>query len=193
MNYTKNLKLLLLRHNSDIKVWQMPITLHLWSYQLENKPLSKQKFFRTNWPSHKLSDKHLGPFEILAKARSHSYTLRLLDTFCGVHPVFHFSMLEPATPNEIPNRVQSPPPPVKVQGDLEYEISEVVDSQDRPSSILQTLIPCTLARPREHRWRVFMAPRYGARKRQRTSNGLSLCISKQTWTSFKPMTFDPNP
>ena len=35
----------------------------------------KAKFFRTNRPSHKLSDKYLGPFEILAKAGSHSYTL----------------------------------------------------------------------------------------------------------------------
>ena len=34
-----------------------------------------------------------------------------------------------ATPNEIPNGVQSPPPPVDVQGDLEYEISEVLDSK----------------------------------------------------------------
>jgi hypothetical protein len=38
-------------------------------------------------------------------------------------------MLEPATPNEIPNRVQSPPPPVTVQGELEYEIAEVLDSK----------------------------------------------------------------
>ena len=38
-------------------------------------------------------------------------------------------MLEPATPNEIPNCVQSPPPPVNVQGDLEYEIAEVIDSK----------------------------------------------------------------
>ena len=89
----------------------------------------KAKFFRTTRPSHKLSDKYLGPFEILAKAGSHSYTLRLPDTFRGVHPVFHVSMLEPHTPNEIPNRVQSPPPPVDVQGDLEYEIAEVVDSK----------------------------------------------------------------
>ena len=55
---------------------------------------------------------------------------------CGVHlesmgecKVHHVSMLEPATPNEIPNRIQSPPPLVEVQGDLEYEISEVVDSK----------------------------------------------------------------
>ena len=38
-------------------------------------------------------------------------------------------MLEPAVPNEIPNRVQSPPPPVDVQGELEYEIAEVTDSK----------------------------------------------------------------
>jgi hypothetical protein len=38
-------------------------------------------------------------------------------------------MLEPSVPNEIPHRVQSPPPPVEVQGELEYEISEVLDSK----------------------------------------------------------------
>ena len=44
-------------------------------------------------------------------------------------------MLEPATPNEILNCVQSLPPPVDVQGDLEYEISEVLDSKiDRRQS-----------------------------------------------------------
>ena len=89
----------------------------------------KAKFFRSTRPSHKLAEKYLGLFEILAKAGSHSYTLRLPDTIRGVHPVFHVSMLEPAVPNEIPNRVQSPPPPVDVQGELEYEISEVLDSK----------------------------------------------------------------
>jgi hypothetical protein len=89
----------------------------------------KAKFFRTTRPSHKLSEKFLGPFEILAKAGTHSYTLRLPETIRGVHPVFHVSMLEPAIPNEIPNRVQSPPPPVNVEGELEYEITEVLDSK----------------------------------------------------------------
>ena len=89
----------------------------------------KAKFFHTTQPSKKLSKKFLGPFEILAKAGSHSYTLCLPDTICGVHPIFHVSMLEPAVPNEIPNRVQSPPPPVDVQGELEYEISKVLDSK----------------------------------------------------------------
>ena len=38
-------------------------------------------------------------------------------------------MLEPAMPNEIPNRVSSPPPPIEVQGELEYKIAEVLDSK----------------------------------------------------------------
>jgi len=98
-------------------------------FKVGQQAFVKAKFFRTTRPSHKLSDKYLGPFEILAKAGSHSFTIRLPDTFRGVHPVFHVSMLEPATPNEIPNRTQSPPPPVEVQGELEYEIAEVVDSK----------------------------------------------------------------
>ena len=86
----------------------------------------KAKFFCTTQPSHKLSNKFLGPFEILAKARTHSFTLQLPNTFQGVHPIFHVSMLEPAFPNEIPNRVQSPPLPVDIEGELEYEISEIM-------------------------------------------------------------------
>ena len=38
-------------------------------------------------------------------------------------------MLEPATPNEIPNSVQSPSPPVNIEGELEYEIAEIVNSK----------------------------------------------------------------
>jgi hypothetical protein len=47
----------------------------------------------------------------------------------SVHPVFHVSQLEPAVPNTIPNRIQPPPPPVEVDGEPEYEISEILDSK----------------------------------------------------------------
>ena len=92
-------------------------------FKIGEQAFVKAKFFRTTHPSRKLSDKYLGPFKILAKAGTHLYTI------CGVHPVFHVSMLEPATPNEIPNRVQSLPPPINVEGELEYEIAEIVDSK----------------------------------------------------------------
>ena len=58
----------------------------------------------------------------------------------AVHPVFHISMLEPATPNSIPNRVQAPLPPVEINVEPEYEISEVLDSKidrrHRPCNLL---------------------------------------------------------
>ncbi|CDO77784.1 hypothetical protein BN946_scf184609.g1, partial [Trametes cinnabarina] len=89
----------------------------------------KAEHIRTTRPSKKLSEKFLGPFEIIAKVGTHSYTLRLPDSMRAVHPVFHVSQLEPATPNVIPGRVQPPPPPVIVDGEPEYEISEILDSK----------------------------------------------------------------
>ena len=38
-------------------------------------------------------------------------------------------MLEHATPNLILNQIQSPPPPVEIDGEPEYEISEILDSK----------------------------------------------------------------
>ena len=38
-------------------------------------------------------------------------------------------MLEPHTPSTIPNRTEPPPAPVEVEGDLEYEIAEILDTK----------------------------------------------------------------
>ena len=38
-------------------------------------------------------------------------------------------MLEPATPNEIPNWTQSLPPPIDIDREPEFEITEVIDSK----------------------------------------------------------------
>src|SRR3979490_2507109 len=53
----------------------------------------KAQFFRTTWPSKKLAEKFLIPFEIIAQAGSHSYTLRFPDNMRAIHLVFHVSML----------------------------------------------------------------------------------------------------
>src|SRR5260370_19450596 len=62
----------------------------------------KAKFFRTRQPSKKLSEKNLGPYDVIGKPGTHSVTLRLLCQFRSVHPVFHVSQLEPARPNLFP-------------------------------------------------------------------------------------------
>jgi hypothetical protein len=40
------------------------------------------------------------------------------------------SLLEPVRPNDLPGRVQSPPPPVIVDDHEEYEVEEVLDSRE---------------------------------------------------------------
>ena len=89
----------------------------------------RAEHIRSTRPSKKLSEKFLGPYTIIAQVGSHSFTLRLPDSMRAVHPVFHVSQLEPATPNSIPGRTQPPPPPVEVDGEPEYEISEILDSK----------------------------------------------------------------
>ena len=47
----------------------------------------------------------------------------------SVHPVFHVSMLEPATFNTFSERIQPAPTPVIIDRESEYEISWIVDSK----------------------------------------------------------------
>ena len=47
----------------------------------------------------------------------------------GIHPVFHVSMLEPSAPNEFLNRTETPPLPVIIDRETEFEISEILDSK----------------------------------------------------------------
>ncbi|KAL7284468.1 hypothetical protein ACG7TL_001759 [Trametes sanguinea] len=89
----------------------------------------RAEHIRTTRPSKKLSEKFPRPFPIIAQTGTHSFTLQLPDSMRAVHPVFHVSQLEPATLNSIPGRVQTPPPLVLVDGEPEYEISEILDSK----------------------------------------------------------------
>lgn len=98
-------------------------------FKVGDQAFVKAQFFRTTRPSRKLAEKYLGPYEIIAQVGPQSFTLRLPDSMKAVHPVYHVSMLEPFIPSSIPARVPSPPPPVEVDGEIEYEISEILDSK----------------------------------------------------------------
>ena len=102
--------------------WHQTSRLEIWVF-------IKAAHFHTTWPLKKLSEKNLGPYEIIAQVRKASFTLWLPNHLHTVHPIFHISQLEPATPNTILNRVQSLPLPIKVDEDIEYEILEILDSK----------------------------------------------------------------
>src|SRR5882724_1041419 len=66
----------------------------------------------------------------LGQSRPSCSLVRLENPFLtAVHLVFHISMLEPATPNLIPDRIQPPPPPITVDEEPEFEISKILDSK----------------------------------------------------------------
>jgi Chromo (CHRromatin Organisation MOdifier) domain len=98
-------------------------------FKFGDKAFVKVKFFQTTQPSKKLSEKYLGPFDIINQVGPLSWTLRLLTTMHAVHPVFHVSMLEPSTLNSVLNRIQPPLPPVIIDEEPEYKISEILDSK----------------------------------------------------------------
>ena len=98
-------------------------------FQIGQQVFVSAEYIHTTRPSKKLSEKYLGPFDIIACPGTHSFTLRLPDHFRAIHPIFHVSQLEPSVPNTIPNRIQPPPPPVEIDNELEYEIAEILDSK----------------------------------------------------------------
>ena len=98
-------------------------------FKVSDQVYVKAKYFWSTRPSKKLLEKNLRPYPIIAQVGSLSFTLHLPDSMCAVHPVFHVSQLKPAIPNTIPNWTQPPPPPVEVEGELEFKISKILDSK----------------------------------------------------------------
>ena len=98
-------------------------------FKVGDKVFVKAQFFRTTRPSKKLSEKYLGPYEIISQPGTLSFTLHLPESICSVHPVFHVSMLEPAISNTFSERIQLAPALVIIDREPEYEISRIVDSK----------------------------------------------------------------
>ena len=52
-----------------------------------------------------------------------------------MHNVFHTSLLIPYRDNSNPKRVQPPPPPVKIDGEVEDEVEAILDCKIRYGSL----------------------------------------------------------
>ncbi|MBW0489570.1 hypothetical protein O181_029285 [Austropuccinia psidii MF-1] len=74
--------------------------------------LLSSKKIKSTRPTKKLSERWLGPFQILKKVKNHAYHLKLPYQWKSIHPVFHISLLEPVKTSIIPNRNQELPPPI---------------------------------------------------------------------------------
>jgi len=98
-------------------------------FKVGNKVFVKAQFFQTTHFLKKLSEKYLGLYEIIAQPSTLSFTLCFPESMHSVYPVFHVSMLEPATSNTFSKRIQLAPALVITDREPEYEISQIVDSK----------------------------------------------------------------
>jgi len=87
------------------------------------------KFIKTTRPLKKLSERYLGPFEVIGHPGTHSYLIKLPEHLRSIHPVFHISQLEPSPTSQIPDRHNPPPPPIKTADHLEFEVAQILDSK----------------------------------------------------------------
>jgi hypothetical protein len=81
-------------------------------------------------PSTKLDYKRIGPYPVVERVGNVAYQLQLPGDL-AIHDVFHVSLLEPATANPFPSRTVLPPPPIDINGEVEYIVEEVLDSRRR--------------------------------------------------------------
>ena len=81
----------------------------------------------TDEGSKKLSDLRTGPFPILKKVSESAYKIKL-PPHMKVNPTFHVSRLTLAKNDPIKGRVPSEPNPVIVDGEEQYEVERIIDS-----------------------------------------------------------------
>jgi hypothetical protein len=79
--------------------------------------------------SSKFKRRFIGPFKVLQVVSPVAYKLQLPSNL-KIHPVFHVSLLKPASFDPI-----NPPPPVQdpvvVQGEDEYEVAEILNRRGK--------------------------------------------------------------
>ena len=89
-----------------------------------------RKNIKTTRPSQKLDVKKMGPFKVEAIIGDTKLAYRLdLPPQMRIHPVFHVSLLEPHRQSSLAGRSQPEPPPIEIDGEMEYEVQEIVDSR----------------------------------------------------------------
>src|SRR5271169_4359022 len=94
-----------------------------------DKVFLRSEFICTTCPSHKLTDKFLGPFEVIGSAGLLSFILRFPDSMRRVHPVWHVSQLEPTHESDFVGRMQPVPDSVIIEGEAEHKVDTILDSR----------------------------------------------------------------
>jgi hypothetical protein len=94
------------------------------SYKIGKKVLLSTKYLNINHgkTNRRLLPKWIGPFKVVQKVGPVSYKLEMNPGW-RVHPVFHVSLLELYKTD---GRIRPPPPPIELEGALEYEVETIL-------------------------------------------------------------------
>ena len=105
------------------------------SFKIGDKAWLEASHYSMNRPSKKLSHKWLGPFPIVEIMSSNAIKLKLPSRL-RIHLVFNVSDLRPYVPPSFPGQTVKPPEPVIIDGEMSYEIDEMLDSKFERSKLL---------------------------------------------------------
>ena len=96
----------------------------------------------------KLLPKFLGPFEVIQKVGAVAYKLCLPATM-KAHPVFHVSLLRKYKDG---GRQVAPPPAVLLDGEIEYEVEQILAHVDKSTGRREYLVKWKGYGPEENTW-----------------------------------------
>ena len=82
----------------------------------------------TQRPSKKLDHKKLGPFPITKVVGKRAFRVQLRER-SQAHPTFHVQLLEPYQVSREESRRKRPPTTEPIDGEVNYVVREVVESQ----------------------------------------------------------------
>ena len=113
------------KENHDRHTRQAP------EFQVGDKVWLMRRNIWTTWPSQKLDVKWMEPFKILevVEDKKIAYWLELLAHIGKIYPVFHIFLLKPYHENKWEGRVQKSLPLEEIEGELEYEVEEILNSK----------------------------------------------------------------
>ena len=71
----------------------------------------------------------MGPFKVIKKIGRSAYQIQLPVSWTRIHPVFNEVLLTPVDDPQFVQQIElEPPGPINMEGELEYEVKEVVSS-----------------------------------------------------------------
>ena len=80
-----------------------------------------------NQPSVKLRPKWFGPFKVISRVSANAFRLEL-PSVLRCHPVFNIAALRKFVENDMPGRIQPPPPPLTdLDGHTRYEVESILN------------------------------------------------------------------